>query len=48
LDVTPRYKARLTIELRAGVIVGRIENIVRHRAIKQGATSLDTVYLNEI
>jgi hypothetical protein len=47
-DVTPRYKARLTIEVGAGVVVGRVANIVLHRPMMVGATTIDTVYVNEI
>ena len=38
-DVTPRYKARLTIEVGAGVVVGRVANIVLHRPMMVGATT---------
>ncbi len=46
--LTPRHSATLTIEVGAGVIVGRIANVVRHRVTEDGSATVDTVYVNEV
>jgi hypothetical protein len=48
LDATPRYHSRMMIEIRGGVAVGRVTNIVVHRSTMRGAKPVDIVHIDEV